>query len=152
MLERIGRRGEMVQHHVQHHAIGLKACAIQCIGQLQADVSQLFTFTYLTRQFEHRRAVVQRGYGAEATGQFRQKSTIAGADFNGRGSTIEVQFVEQGQHAVTVLRQACDQVLLGAKFLRDPGEKVLTGRGALAVYLLDARLHVVRQIQIVDFF
>ena len=63
-----------------------------------------------------------------------------------------VQFVEQGQHAVAVLRQTCDQVLLGAEFFRNPCEKVLAGGFTLSVDLSDASLHVLRQRQIVDFF
>ncbi|MNQ59662.1 hypothetical protein D3C85_739210 [compost metagenome] len=120
VLERIGRCGKMVQHHVQYHAIGLEADAVQSIGQLQANVSQLVAFADLARQFEHRAAVIQRRDLREAARQFRQECAIAGADFNGRGVFVEAQLVEQGHHAFAVLRQAGDQVLLGAKLLRNP--------------------------------
>jgi len=72
------------------------------------------------RQFEHRGAVVQRRDLREAARQFRQECAITGTDFNGRGVFVEAQLVEQGHHAFAVLRQAGDQVLLGAKLLRYP--------------------------------
>ncbi|MCY1558235.1 hypothetical protein D9M68_951530 [compost metagenome] len=89
MPECIGRRGEMMKHHVQYYAVGLQAHAIQGIGQLQADVSQGLAFTHLARQFEHGRAVVQRRDPAEASRQVRQECAIAGADFDRRGRGFE---------------------------------------------------------------
>ncbi|MNR55054.1 hypothetical protein D3C85_1753590 [compost metagenome] len=42
--------------------------------------------------------------------------------------------------------------MLGAKFLRNPGEKVLAGRSPLPVYLGDPCLHFDRQTQLIHFF
>ncbi|MNI45624.1 hypothetical protein D3C81_1315180 [compost metagenome] len=109
-----------MQHHVQYNAIGLEAHAVQGIGQLQADVTQHLPFAHFARQFEHRLAVVQRCDLGEAARQLRQKSAVSGADFNSCSAFAETQLVEQGHHAFAVLRQAGDQVLLGAKLLRDP--------------------------------
>ncbi|MCY1454755.1 hypothetical protein D9M71_718440 [compost metagenome] len=87
---------------------------------MQVNVSQRIAFAHLARQFEHGLAIVQCRDLGEAPRQFRQEGTVAGADLDCRGSAAKAQFVEQGHHAFAVLRQAGDQVLLGAKFLGDP--------------------------------
>ncbi|PNG62131.1 hypothetical protein TI06_23775, partial [Vibrio vulnificus] len=42
LFQRLRRRGEVVQDHVQHHAIGRFGGVLQGIGQFQADVAQSF--------------------------------------------------------------------------------------------------------------
>ena len=104
------------------------------------------------RQFEHRRAVVQRRDLAEATCQLGQKSTVAGTDFQCRRRAGKTQGIEQCQQAVAVLRQAGDQVLLGLEAGRRAGEKILAGGGALAMHLGNPPAHHGGQGQAVDFF
>ncbi len=62
----------------QHHAIGRFGGVLQGIGQFQADVAQSFFLAALARQFQHRRAVVQRRDLAETPGEFRQESAVPG--------------------------------------------------------------------------
>ncbi|MOA22409.1 hypothetical protein D3C78_1429630 [compost metagenome] len=74
----------MVQDHVQHHAVGGRLLVIQGIGQSQLDIAEAFRATAHPRQLQHRRAVLQGGDAGEASRQFRQKTAVAGADFQGR--------------------------------------------------------------------
>ena len=78
LFQRLRRRGEVVQDHVQHHAIGRFGGILQGIGQFQADVAQSFFLAALARQFQHRRAVVQRRDLAETPGEFRQEPAVPG--------------------------------------------------------------------------
>ena len=130
-LKRLGRSGEVVQHHIQYQAIGGRVVIVQRVGQLQPDVVQAFLDATCTRQFKHRRAVIQCQYLLKASRQLRQKTTVAGADLHGAGVTGKAQGVEQGQHAVTVLRQAGDQVLVRLEACGAAGEKGLAGGGAV---------------------
>ncbi|MCY1352926.1 hypothetical protein D9M69_392510 [compost metagenome] len=139
----------MVQDHVQHHAVGGGLLVIQGIGQSQFDIAETLFVTAHPCQLQHRRAVVQRRDPAEAPCQVRQESTVAGADFQRGGAGFETQRIKQCQHTVAVLRQSCDQVLLGLEFFRRTGEEVAADRFTLGVHLGDAPGDLGRQFQFV---
>lgn len=140
----------MVQHHVQHHAVGRRLGCLQGVGQLQVNIAQALADAALASQFEHGRAVVQGGDAGKASRQFRQEGAVTGADLQRRGAGWKTQRVEQGQQAVAVLRQAGDQVLLGLEVDRHARKEFAAGLGALAVDGGDARLQLVRQGQGID--
>ncbi|CAM5350838.1 hypothetical protein SSTU70S_01438 [Stutzerimonas stutzeri] len=152
LFECLAGRRQVMQHHVQHHAVGCRAFVVQRVGQLQLDVVQTGLFAAGARQFEHRRAVVQRHHVTETTGQFRQEAAVAGADFQRGGGGFEVQRIEQRQHAVAVLRQAGEQVLAGLEAAGHAREEVLAGGAALRVDGGDASLYLGGQLQLIDFF
>ncbi|MNN18264.1 hypothetical protein D3C81_1314700 [compost metagenome] len=147
-----GRVAEMVQDHVQHNAVGCHIRCIQCIGQLQVHIVQAFALADLAGQLEHGRAVVQRGDRAEAPCQVREEAAVTGADLQRTGSRAKIECVEQRQQAFAVLRQAGDQVLLGAEFFFHALEKVLAGGCATLLHQGDTCLHLGWQGQVIDFF
>ena len=71
-LRRRGRSGAGTMFSTTHRA--RFGGVLQGIGQFQADVAQSFLPLALARQFQHRRAVVQRRDLAETPGEFRQES------------------------------------------------------------------------------
>ncbi|MCY1436428.1 hypothetical protein D9M71_525540 [compost metagenome] len=119
---------------------------------MQGYVSQAFPQANLACQLQHRRAIVQRRHVLEAPSELGQEFAIAGADFQGIGLVAELEVVEQGQQAFAVLRQAGDQILLGAEFFLDPREKILAGSRTLLLDLGHAQLHIDGQLQAVDLF
>ncbi len=124
---------------------------MQCVGELQLDVCQPRFLTARTRQVEHGGAVVQRHYACEAPRQLRQETAIPRTDFQRRGAGIEVQRVEQGHHAVAVLRQAGDKVLTGLKAVGHAREEILAGGAALGMHGGDTGLDLARQLQPIGF-
>ncbi|GBH06904.1 Predicted metal-dependent hydrolase [Pseudomonas syringae pv. actinidiae] len=140
-----GRCCKMVKHHVEDDTIGADFSVGQCIGQSQLNVSQCPALAQAPRQFKHGRAAVHGNHLLEALRQFWQKAAVAGAYFQRRCLRTEAQFVEQRQQALAVLRQPCNQVLLGAKFLRSAGKKILAGQRALAMHQADTPLNIIGQ-------
>ncbi|MCY1427024.1 hypothetical protein D9M71_428540 [compost metagenome] len=152
LLQSVCRGCEVVQHHVQHHAIGDLGAVVQGIGQRQPDIAQSFLGTTGLRQFQHRRAVVQRRDLAEAARQLGEESAVAGADLQRRGAGGEAQCVEHRQYALAILWQSCDQVLLGAQFFRAASEIVAADCGALCMHGGDTCADCLGQLQSVHFF
>lgn len=151
LAQGLGRCGEVMQHHVQHHAVGARVSVLEGIGQVQLHIVQALLLAALAGEFEHRLAVVQGGHPGEAACQLRQEAPVTRANFQRAGVRWQIQRVEQGHYAVAVLRQAGDQVLLGLETLGAASEKVAAGGGPLLVYLGDTLAHLGGQQQAVDF-
>ena len=139
LFQRLRRRGEWCR--TMFSTTQSAGSAASCGHRpTQADVAQSFFLAALARQFQHRRAVVQRRDLAETPGEFRQESAVPGPTSSAVAPGAKRQCVTTRSR---YCGSPCDQVLLGLELVRRAGEEVLADRRALGVHGIDPRPHVV---------